>query len=109
MIRAAIDAGADWELVYGGRQRASMAFLDELEAHGDRVRVWPQEERGFLALADLLGNPASRHPRLLLRAGTPPQRRRSACATWPKGALHVERFVPKPLTEPVLAEAFEVS
>ena len=30
------------------------------------------------------------------------------CAAWPEGALHVERFVAKPLTEPVLHEAFEV-
>jgi ferredoxin-NADP reductase len=30
MIAAAEAAGASWQLVYGGRQRASMAFLDEL-------------------------------------------------------------------------------
>lgn len=30
------------------------------------------------------------------------------CAGWPAGSLHVERFVAKPLTEPVLAEPFEV-
>ncbi len=31
-----------------------------------------------------------------------------ACATWPKGALHTERFAAKPLTEPIRAESFEV-
>jgi ferredoxin len=31
-----------------------------------------------------------------------------ACAGWPSGNLHVERFVAKPLSEPVLTEAFEV-
>ena len=30
------------------------------------------------------------------------------CAAWPEGSLHVERFVAKPLTEPVLHEAIEV-
>jgi ferredoxin len=29
-------------------------------------------------------------------------------AGWPKGSLHVERFVAKPLTAPVLSGAFEV-
>ncbi len=108
MIRAAIDAGADWELVYGGRQRASMAFLDELSVYGDRVRVWPQDERGFLPLPELLGTP--RPGTLVYCCGPEPLLNavEAGCAAWPKGALHVERFVPKPLTEPVLAEAFEV-
>lgn len=48
MIQAASTAGAQWRLVYGGRRRSSMAFLDELAAHGDQVTVWPQDERGFL-------------------------------------------------------------
>lgn len=30
------------------------------------------------------------------------------CAAWPKRTLHVERFVARPLTEPVLREAFDV-
>ena len=30
------------------------------------------------------------------------------CTGWPKGSLHVERFVAKPLSEPVRQEAFEV-
>jgi len=32
----------------------------------------------------------------------------SKSAHWPKGSLHVERFVAKPLTAPVLSDAFEV-
>ena len=108
MIKAASAAGAEWQLVYGGRQRASMAFLDELAAYGDRVRVWPQDEKGFLPLSELLGEPQPDTvvyccgPEPLLNAVE------QGCASWPKGSLHVERFVPKPLTEPVLAEAFEV-
>ena len=30
------------------------------------------------------------------------------CAAWPAGALHVERFAPRPLAEPARSEAFEV-
>src|SRR5919112_1727829 len=44
MIAAAEAAGAEWQLAYGGRTRSSMAFLDELAAHGDRVSVCPQDE-----------------------------------------------------------------
>ena len=46
MIHQADLVGADWQLLYGGRRRASMAFLDELagyvdEEWADRVRVAP--------------------------------------------------------------------
>jgi len=108
MIRSAEAAGAEWQLVYGGRQRTSMAFLDELAAHGDRVVVRPQEEYGLLDLDSLLGQPQPDTkvyccgPEPLLAAVE------QRCATWPKRSLHVERFVPKPLTEAVLHEAFEV-
>ena len=46
MIAEAEAAGADWHLCYGGRGRASMAFLDELAAYGDRVTLAPQDETG---------------------------------------------------------------
>ncbi|MDX6310692.1 MAG: hypothetical protein QOF44_156, partial [Streptomyces sp.] len=44
MVAAAEAAGAEWSLLYGGRTRGSMAFLDRLAAYGDRVRVAPQDE-----------------------------------------------------------------
>ncbi len=108
MIRAARAAGAEWQLVYGGRERSSMAFLDELAGYGERVRVWPQDERGFLPLDELLGTPQA--DTLVYCCGPGPllDAVERACAPWPKGALHVERFVAKPLTEPVLTEAFQV-
>jgi cytochrome P450/ferredoxin-NADP reductase len=108
MISAAEAAGAAWELVYGGRQRASMAFLDELAIYGDKVSVRPQDETGLLDLNSLLGEPRPNAkiyccgPEPLLAAVE------ARCTAWPKGSLHVERFVAKPLTEPVLSEAFEV-
>jgi ferredoxin-NADP reductase len=108
MVSAAEAAGAAWELVYGGRQRASMAFLDELAKYGDKVSVRPQDETGLLDLDSLLGEPRPNTkiyccgPEPLLAAVE------ARCTTWPKGSLHVERFVAKPLTEPVLSEAFEV-
>jgi ferredoxin-NADP reductase len=108
MVAAAEAAGAEWELVYGGRQRASMAFLEELARYGDKVSVRPQDETGFLDLDGLLGTPRADTkvyccgPEPLLAAVE------QRCTNWPRGSLHVERFVAKPLTEPVLTEAFEV-
>jgi ferredoxin-NADP reductase len=108
MVAAAAAAGADWQLVYGGRRRDSMAFLDELSGHGGRVSVRPQDETGLLDLDGLLGTPREGTrvyccgPEPLLAAVE------ERCAAWPAGSLHVERFAAKPLTEPVLTGAFEV-
>ena len=108
MIRAAYAAGADWKLIYGGRRRASMAFLDELSVYGDNVVIWPQDEFGLLDLDSLLSQPWPQTkvyccgPEPLLAAVE------HHCAAWPKRTLQVERFVARPLTEPVLREAFDV-
>jgi ferredoxin-NADP reductase len=100
MIEHAETAGADWNLLYGGRQRESMAFVADLLPYGERVRVWPQDEFGLLDLDALLGRPAD--DTLVYCCGPEPllgaveQR----CATWPAGSLHVERFAPKTIEEP---------
>ncbi|WP_196053642.1 cytochrome P450 [Paracoccus lichenicola] len=108
MIRAAEAAGADWTLHYGGRSRASMAFTGELERHGGKVRIWPQDETGLLDLAHILGQPDADTkvyccgPEPLLGAVE------KACAAWPRKALHLERFAARPLGAPVRNEPFEV-
>jgi ferredoxin-NADP reductase len=108
MIRAAEAAGADWRLVYGGRRRASMAFLDELAGYGDRVSVRPQDETGLLDLDTLLGAPQP--DTLVYCCGPEPLLAavEQRCAGWPRGALHVERFAPRPQARPARAEAFDV-
>jgi ferredoxin-NADP reductase len=109
MITAATEAGADWKLYYGGRSRSSMAFLDELARHGDRVTVWPDDEKGLLPLEEILGTPQEGTlvyccgPEGLLAAAE------GWCAAWPSGSLHVERFAAKPQAAPAGGEeAFEV-
>ena len=111
MIAAAESADADWHLLYGGRRRASMAFLDELARYGDRVTVAPQDETGLLDLDSLLGTP--RPDTLVYCCG--PEALLAAveerCLAWPHSgsrSLRVERFSARPLTAPVRAEAFEV-
>lgn len=108
MIARAEAAGADWTLLYGGRRRATMAFLDELERHGDRVTVWPQDTHGLLDLGALLAEP--RPGTLVYACGPGPllDAVEARCAGWPPGALHIERFAAVPLAAPVRDEPFEV-
>jgi ferredoxin-NADP reductase len=96
MVEAAEAAGADWRLLYGGRTRTSMAFLDRLAPHGDRVLVRPQDEYGLLDLAAHLGTP--KEGTLVHACGPEPLLRavQEQCAGWPPGTLGVERFAPVP-------------
>ena len=99
MIAAATEAGADWHLYYGGRSLDSMAFLDELATHGERVTSWPQDTKGLLPVDDILASPAGDAlvyccgPEGLLAAAE------QRCAAWPTGTLHVERFAARPQPE----------
>ncbi|MGY1644278.1 PDR/VanB family oxidoreductase [Geodermatophilus sp. SYSU D00703] len=109
MVAAATAAGAEWELHYGGRTLASMAFRAELTAaHGARVTLHPQDQVGLLDLDRLLGEP--RPDTLVYCCGPEPllQAVEQRCAGWPEGALHLERFSPKELGDPVRQETFEV-
>ncbi|RSM66591.1 phthalate 4,5-dioxygenase [Amycolatopsis sp. WAC 01376] len=49
MVRQAAAAGADWRLVYTGRDEASMPFLAELSEFGDRVWIRPDTDYGIPA------------------------------------------------------------
>ncbi|WP_033318581.1 PDR/VanB family oxidoreductase [Streptomyces yerevanensis] len=108
MVEAAEAAGADWRLLYGGRTRTSMAFVDRLTPYGDRVLVRPQDEYGLLDLGAFLGSPEESTlvhacgPEPLLRAA------QEQCADWPAGTLGVERFAPVQAAEARPAVAFEV-
>ena len=110
MLEAATDAGADWQLFYGGRSRESMAFIGELARYGDRVTLWPEDTRGMLPLDEILSSPSDGvfiyccGPEGLLTATE------RQCAAWPVGALHVERFAAKPKPEAATEgdSAFEV-
>ncbi|MFF5290133.1 PDR/VanB family oxidoreductase [Paractinoplanes globisporus] len=96
MIREVAAAGADWELYYGGRSRASMAFTRELA--GDRVHLVPEDSHGRLDLDAILGVP---RPGTLVYACGPEGMLAAVeqrCATWPPGSLHLERFTPRAVT-----------
>jgi len=109
MAAAAERAGAEWEFHYGGRARTSMAFVEALDAaHGAKVSLHPQDEVGLIDLDRILGTPQP--DTLVYCCGPEPLLNavEQRCADWPQGTLHVERFAPKDIGEPVLTGAFEV-
>jgi ferredoxin-NADP reductase len=53
MARVLKSLGADYELIYAGRSRSAMAYLDELQQeHGDRLRVHVGDEQSTLSVSD---------------------------------------------------------
>jgi ferredoxin-NADP reductase len=108
MIRAAAASGTEWELHYGGRTRASMAFAEELATHGDRVRLHPQDEAGLLPLDTILGTPDP--DTLVYCCGPSPllDAVEAGCRDWGPGVLHVERFTAAAAPTDRADTAFEV-
>ncbi len=107
MIEVAEADGADWHLLYGGRQRSSMAFLKELSQYDDRVTIWPQDQDGILDLASVLAIP--REDTLVYCCGPEPLLNavEKACESWPRAALHVERFAAKPADQASSQDALD--
>jgi ferredoxin-NADP reductase len=109
MIEEADRRGRAWRLVYGGRSRATMAFLDRLDRWRGSVTVLPQDEFGLLDLPTLLAPAADT---LVYCCGPGPllDAVGGHCAErWPEGSLHVERFTGDGVAAlPGGSEAFEV-
>ena len=108
MVRDAERVGASWELVYGGRSRGSMAFLDELAQYGDRVTLVPQDEFGHIDLPGILQE--VREDTLIYACGPEPLLRaaESNTAHWPKDSLRLERFAPKAIENSSPNTSFDV-
>jgi ferredoxin-NADP reductase len=99
MLAAADASGVDWQLLYGGRSRSSMAFAAELkQRYGDRVVVWPQDEAGLLNVRGALRTAVPGTavyccgPEPLLAAAE------EIRAGLPSLDLHLERFSAKEIT-----------
>jgi ferredoxin len=87
-----------------------MAFLESFEElTGNRITLHPQDEVGLIDLDRILGR--ARPDTLVYCCGPEPLLvavERHCAGTWPEGTLHLERFAPKDVGEPVLTGAFEV-
>ena len=107
MLTQATLLGADWQLLYLGRERPTMAYLRDLEAYGDRVTIHPSTQ----GRADL--------PRWLgpYRADTKiyvcgPDRLLNAVEAvttdWRAGWVRMERFTARELDAPARTQPFVV-
>ncbi|MDN5914546.1 MAG: PDR/VanB family oxidoreductase [Pseudonocardia sp.] len=92
MIAAADAAGSDWRLLYGARSRTSMAYADELAAHGWRVQLRPHDEHGLLDLDAAL---AAAPPEALVYCCGPEPLLAALEQRCDSARLHVERFTPR--------------
>lgn len=115
MAREVGRRGLPWRLIYGGRSRCTMAFVDELLAlpHG-QVDVLPQDECGLLPLDEVL---AQEPPETVVYCCGPEPMIRAveeACGRLlSAGVLHTERFSASSVAQDLDrdsggAEAFEV-
>lgn len=108
MVAAAAASGADYQIVYGGRRRDSMAFVSELAAHGENFVIWPEDEKGLIDLPGLLGE--VQDDTLIYTCGPGPLLGavENFSSHWPTGALHLERFTPKEIIVTDQLDEFEV-
>jgi ferredoxin-NADP reductase len=101
MIRAADAAGVPWTMVYAGRSRQSMPFLDELSRYGDRVTVRTDAEHGLPSISDLLPQHASDAAIYCCGPTSMLDVVRSAVARRHGVPLHYERFAAPPIVDGV--------
>lgn len=101
MVRAAVRAQARWKLIYLGRSRETMPFLDELVTLGGGwVDFRPDDEFGTPDVGALLGR--AEPGAAIYVCGPPPvldAAQRHAFAVNPTGSLHTERFSAPPVVD----------
>jgi ferredoxin len=105
MIAAAAAAGVEYRLEYAGRSRSTMALTSLEDEHPGRVAIHAADEGQRLDLAGLF----EALPPFTTTYCCGPARLIEAVELAARGRqLKVERFEPKELGAPVLAEPFEV-
>lgn len=95
MLQRAEQEGIDWTLLYRGRSRESMAFLDELAEYGDRVQVSARSEVGDCRLSDHLDAVGDGEAVYACGPSSMLQQLDLEAQRLPPGALHVEHFTPR--------------
>jgi len=105
MARLAMRLGIEWSMVYTGRSRDTIPFLDEIAGFGDRVTVRTDDEHGLPDAAALLAGVTT--DTAVYCCGPVPMTTAVAAAVreMPGVELHSERFSPPPIVNGV---AFEI-
>jgi ferredoxin-NADP reductase len=91
MARELETRGAAWRMAYGGRNRASMAFRDDLAVFGDKVAFAAQDEVGLLDLDSIVRQATSGCAIYACGPGAMLTALESTCREHGV-ALHIERF-----------------
>ncbi|OBI51639.1 ferredoxin [Mycobacterium kyorinense] len=99
MLGYAERLGVDWSMVYAGRSRDSLPFLDELAVFGDRVEVHTDDVHGVPTAARLLGDCAD--GTAVYACGPAPMLTmiRARLAGRDNVELHFERFAAPPVVD----------
>ncbi|MBU9765313.1 oxidoreductase [Mycobacterium sp. TNTM28] len=99
MLGLAERLGVDWSMVYAGRSRDSLPFLDELNRFGDRIEVRTDDVHGLPSAEDLLGGCPD--GTTVYACGPAPMLTgvRAALAGRDDVELHFERFAAPPVID----------
>jgi ferredoxin-NADP reductase len=99
MLGLAQRLGVDWSMVYAGRSRESLPFLDEVSRFGDRIEVRTDDVSGLPTAAELLGDCIG--GTAVYACGPAPMLTaiRSALAGRDDVELHFERFAAPPVVD----------
>jgi ferredoxin-NADP reductase len=95
MAEQAERQGAAWVMIYCGRSREAMGYLDELQRRfGAHLIVNADDESGLFDVAGYFGTP--RDDTLVYACGPTPLLDAISSATnaWPSGSVRFERFTP---------------
>ncbi|WUI71066.1 PDR/VanB family oxidoreductase [Nocardia sp. NBC_00403] len=105
MARLAMRLGIDWSMVYTGRNRDTIPFLDEIETFGDRVTIRTDDNHGLPTAATLLAGVDA--DTAVYCCGPVPMITvvTDAVREMPGVELHSERFAPPPIMD---GQPFEI-
>jgi ferredoxin-NADP reductase len=99
MLSQAQRLGVEWSMIYAGRSRDTLPFLDELAGFGDRITIRADDEAGLPTAAELLGH---RPGGTTVYAGGPAPvltALRAALTDRDDVELHFERFAAAPVVD----------
>ena len=99
MLGLAHRLGVDWSMVYAGRTRESLPFVDDVARFGDRIRVRTDDAHGLPSAPELLGDCSG--GTAVYACGPAPMLTaiRSELAGRDDVELHFERFAAPPVVD----------
>jgi ferredoxin-NADP reductase len=99
MLALAQRLGVDWSMVYAGRNRDSLPFIDEVTRFGAKIRVRTDDDSGLPTAAELLGDCPS--GTAVYACGPAPMLTaiRAELAGRADVELHFERFAAPPVVD----------